>query len=90
MRTVLCCAAQPRNNTGEEPFELTPQQVWACYARPPPVPGHPSPGGCLIEAPCLANDGHGASLRQPFGSGPSPDGSAALCVCVWVCVGGGG
>eukprot|EP01047_Picozoa_sp_COSAG01_P106001 COSAG01_NODE_35159_length_536_cov_0.695652_1_plen_101_part_10 len=32
MRPVLCCAAQPRNTTGEEPFELTPQQVWACFA----------------------------------------------------------
>jgi hypothetical protein len=24
------------------------------------------PNGCLIEAPCLVNGGHGASLRQPF------------------------
>jgi hypothetical protein len=34
-------------------------------------PGEPAPNCCLIEAPCLLNGGHGASLRQPFGS-PSP------------------
>jgi hypothetical protein len=32
----------------------------------------PAPNGCLIEAPWLVNGGHGASLRQPFGSPPPP------------------
>jgi hypothetical protein len=35
---------------------------------PGPPDSPPAPHGVFIAAPCLANGGHGASLRQPCGS----------------------
>jgi|EP01047_Picozoa_sp_COSAG01_P012588 hypothetical protein len=59
-------ASQPASQPGKRAGHTSPASMTSLGGAP--SADCSAPNGCLIEAPWMVNGGHGASLRQPFGS----------------------
>jgi hypothetical protein len=76
--TVAAAGEQPRQCTNSATADASSSPAAAGAAQHAAAAAaagrvaEPEPNGFFIEAPCLVNGEHGASLRQPFGSPPAP------------------